>query len=156
MPFLVVTRRCLQIYAAVFVLGLVLGSTTTLLYSGHQIDEAYIQLETLHSELGEHQRRMTRLESSLTERRKRVVQSIAIELNITDPHVAIKVKEVIRDLLDETIGREVSTLDPKLVAGIINNRIIDVAGQVYALRLELLALSETLYVYVDVDLRAHR
>jgi len=121
-----------------------------MLYAAKTIDDTLIEIETLKSELGERDYRISRLEDSLQERRKRVVREIKIELDVKDKLLNLKLTEVARDLVDDLIGREIDTLDPPLITTIISGRSVSINKQSYTYNVDLIVISDTLTLYLEV------
>ena len=150
MKFWVINRQQLMFAAACFIFGFVFGLTAAIIHSGRLIDEILIELDTLTSELSERNSRIERLEESLADRRRRVVQDIKLELNIKDPHLSLKIADTIRGLLHDLIGKELDSLVPRLIRSIIHNRIVYISGQPYVLKLQYLVLAETITAEISV------
>ncbi len=139
---MVLTKTQALLILAFFVLGILIGMTGSILYSGWMIDQAVIELETLYSELGERDNRISRLEDSLQERRYRIVKGVNIELDVKDRHLNLRMANEIRSLVDDLIGRELESLDPKLIFSILDGRVIYVVDQPYTLSLRYLVVND--------------
>ena len=150
MNFWVVDRQLLLFGAACFFLGLIIGVTASIFYSGAMIDQKAIELEMLYSELSERNSRIEKLESSLADQRSRIVQDLKIGLNIKDPYLVLKISDAARQLLNELIGQELNKLDPNLIRTIIDGRVIYINDQPYTLYLKYLVLAETTALELDV------
>lgn len=152
MKLMVLTKKHLLFAFAWFIVGVILGVTSSMLYSGWTIDQKVIELDTLYSEISERDSRIERLEDSLADHRYRVVNSLKIQLNIKDAHLNLKISDALRALLGDLIGEEIASLDPILIRNIIDNRIIFVNNQPYSCRLVYLLIAETISVEVEVTI----
>ena len=144
--FIAITSKTLRLAGAAFALGLISGVAGAVLFSINLVDQLYLDRETLQSELSEAQSRINMLEQSLTERRTRVVRSVAVRLDTGDQHLTLKLANHARQLVDGLIGQEVASIDPGLVAAIFHKRIVRVDQGQFELNLDYLIISDTVTV----------
>jgi hypothetical protein len=151
--FLAITKKALRAALAFYLFGLICGAAGTMLFTLELVDSLYIERDTLASELSESRVRIELLEQSLSERRTRVVRSVAVQLDAGDQHLTLKLTGAARELLDGLIGQEVAAVDPTLVQAIFHRRILTVEQHQFEVNLKYLVISDIVTVNLDVTKR---
>lgn len=132
--FLTLTKDDILRLFAVFTLGMIIGVTLLNLVVAPQLDQLIFQREELLSKIESQQTTLDKLEESLAEERKKVIQDLTIEIeNKMDKHVKQELKKDIFEILKSLIGRDISKVDGKLLAQTLDGRIIIVEKKSYKL-----------------------
>lgn len=123
----------LRLFAS-FLLGMIAGITILNLLVGPQLDQLIFEREELLSEIESQQTTLDKLEESLAEERRKVIQDLTIEIeNKIDKHIKQELKKDIFEILKSLIGRDISKVDGKLLAETLDGRIIIVEKKSYKL-----------------------
>ncbi|OCL25341.1 hypothetical protein U472_13370 [Orenia metallireducens] len=132
--FLTLTKNDILRLFASFLLGMITGITILNLLVGPQLDQLIFEREELLSEIESQQTTLDKLEESLAEERRKVIQDLTIEIeNKIDKHIKQELKKDIFEILKSLIGRDISKVDGKLLAETLDGRIIIVEKKSYKL-----------------------
>jgi hypothetical protein len=113
---------------------MIAGITILNLLVGPQLDQLIFEREELLSEIESQQTTLDKLEESLAEERRKVIQDLTIEIeNKIDKHIKQELKKDIFEILKSLIGRDISKVDGKLLAETLDGRIIIVEKKSYKL-----------------------
>lgn len=139
---------------ALFLVGMLTGATLLLAMKGHDLDQLYLQMGRLRAENNQLQEEIDSLKKDLLDRQRQSIRRVKkIEVEVTAPDeftklvIAKRVKDQARPLLD----KEVSYLekDPRLVAQLIDGRIVNHENQSYQLHVYWISIGETLHIWVE-------
>ena len=144
-------RRHLATYVACLLLGGALGAVAAILRIGFELHRVMAERDALAAQTAELQVRLQRLEESLQRRRRRPVSGIEVRLQGLDPADELRLREQLRPLLDEFVGREVDQVDPALVNRVLDGRLLDLGGRTVQLRLRQLWVTDRLTVWLEVS-----
>ena len=142
--FLTLTKAELLVISAAFILGIILGSSLINLIIGAQLDQLLYEKKKLVAKVNNQQTKLNKLEQSLAQRKKPVIQNLEIKINNKlDKHSKQNIEEQLFDLLNSLIGREIADIDTELLATTLENRIITIEDSNYKLNLTWLVIHPT-------------
>lgn len=136
---------------ACLLLGATLGAVGATLRMGFQLHRAMAERDALAGQAAELQVRLQRLEESLQRRRRRPVSGVEVRLQGLDPADELGLREQLRPLLEEFVGREVDQVDPALVARVLDGRLLALGGRTVQLHLRQLWVTDRLTVWLEVS-----
>lgn len=144
--------RCLT---ASFIVGLLAGAAILNVISGKHIDNAELEIQKLQTKLADQTEQITALEKALEKRQKLVVTELEVHVNFkdedeNDEYNQLELEKAVKKLLKDIRGKEVSSLDPLLVANIVEGRTIEVSKRKFVLSVEGIAVSEKVIMYVAI------
>lgn len=138
---------------AIFVLGLFVGAVLTALTVGRQLDAAYLERKALQNKVIELQDTIQRLEDSLADQQSQSIRIEQVKVSLVDPpdpFIALDLEDEALRLLADLVGKDVGSIDLRLVHNLVNERIVEVEGKRY----KLLVRGIQLYRQVEVLLEA--
>ncbi|WP_408955022.1 hypothetical protein [Natroniella sp. ANB-PHB2] len=134
--FLTLTKSELLRLVASFIFGVIIGVTLLNLFVGHRVDNLIYEKEELKANLENQEAQLERLEESLAEERKKIIQKLKVKIETDlDKHITQQLKQKIFNLLKSLIGREIDNIDGKLIAETLEGRIVIIEGDEYELDL---------------------
>lgn len=145
-----VSRARLGAWVAVFVLGALVGAAGATVRMGRHVDAVMRQRDRLEQQVQELQGRLQRLEASLAEQRRRPVRATEVWIEGLDPGEELELQREVQALLQEVVGREVEQVDPALVAGMLDGRLMPLGGRTVALSVRSIWLTDKLTVSLEV------
>ena len=154
-PHVAVSRR-LPRSLACLLLGGALGGAAATVRTGFELHRVIAERDALADQVADLQVRLQRLEESLQRRRRRPVSAVEVRLQGLDPADELRLREQLRPLLDEFVGREVDQVDPALVSRVLDGRLLDLGGRTVRLRLQQLWVTDRLTVWLEVSAPAPR
>ncbi|KJS11155.1 MAG: hypothetical protein VR67_15560 [Peptococcaceae bacterium BRH_c8a] len=143
---------------AIFILGIIVGASSTSVFLGETVDALYMENRLLKQQLATVEDDLKQLEEK-KQTPKRVVTKIstrvnfAAECDLTDYEKStaeLKVDQNVREWLKLILGQDLDTVNYQLVPRIIDNREIEVDGKKIGLQVELVVISENLMVFIEV------
>ncbi len=143
---------------AIFVLGIIVGASSTSLFLGDTVDALYMENRLLKQQLTTIENDLKQLEEK-KQTPKRVVTKISTRLtfseacDLTDYEKStaeLKVDQNVREWLQLILGQDLDTVNYQLVPRIVDNREIEVDGKKIGLQVELVVISENLLVYIEI------
>ncbi|MFO7820067.1 MAG: hypothetical protein R6V17_07510 [Halanaerobacter sp.] len=142
--FLTLTKNQLLLLGAVFILGVILGSSTINLIIGRQLDQLLYERKKLIAKINKQQTKLNKLEKSLAQQKRPVIQNINIEI-ITklDKHIQQDLEEELFKLLNNLIGRDIAKIDTELLATNLEDRIIKTEDENYKSDLKWMIINRT-------------
>ncbi|MGM0370095.1 MAG: hypothetical protein ACQEP9_06735 [Bacillota bacterium] len=142
--FLSITKAELLVICAAFILGIILGSSIINLVIGAQLDQLLYEKKKLIAKNNNQQTKLNKLQESLAQRKKPVIQNLEIEITTQlDKHTKQNLEEKLFELLNSLIGREIAKIDTQLIASTLENRIIKTEDNNYKLNLNWLIIHPT-------------
>ncbi|MBM7555572.1 hypothetical protein [Halanaerobacter jeridensis] len=142
--FLTLTKSQILIICTAFILGIILGSSIINLIIGLQLDQLLYEKKKLIAQVNNQQTKLNKLEKSLAQRKKPVIQNIKIEIETKlDKHTQQNLEEEIFNLLNSLIGREISKVDTQLLGTTLENRIIKTENENFKLNLQWIIIHPT-------------
>lgn len=149
--------RRLLFLTAIFMLGVIGGAAFTSVLIGKQIDALYMENKTFQDDLLAADKQIRQLRES-NQVKKRVISNISTHIefeknNYTDfekKTIELKVEKNVREWLDVISGQDVNKVDCLLIPHIVDNREMVVDKRKMRLKVNMVAVSETVKVYIKV------
>lgn len=132
-------------------IGIILGAALVNILTAKKIDQLYLQKAELEVKVKQHETKLKNLSESLERRQTRVIENINLFVTLDDQHKKIKLEEMVNDLLGHIVGKDLNKVDPMLVYKILDNRIIDLQGESYSIKVELIVMDTNLDVFIALD-----
>lgn len=122
-PFYIFTREQLRYILAIFILGIFIGSTGLNLVVSNKIDNLILTRNELEKEIEQQNQKIEQLEENIREHRNTFITDINIEINSDlNQHKQQEINDIIYQLLENQMGKEVSEFDPYVIKDIIDDR----------------------------------
>lgn len=142
-----------------FILGLLLGAALTVVSIGNTIDTLYYENKELELQLESTTSELAEVKSTLSKSKSIVVTKITPEIKLeTNGYTTQEVERIKLALNREIvshyknlIGTPLNSLDPSLLPGIIDGRIVNVEQKQFKLFVKTMVLSETLHLNVEIE-----
>lgn len=142
--FLTLTRSQALAFGAVFILGIIIGSSIINLIIGLQLDQLLYERKKLTAQVNNQQTKLKKLEKNLAQRRKPVIQNIKLIIESDlDKHTQHSLEEELFKLLNSLIGRKIKNIDTTLLSTTLEDRIINSEGVSYQLNLVWIIIHPT-------------
>ncbi|MCR6546074.1 hypothetical protein [Dehalobacterium formicoaceticum] len=144
---------------AAFIIGVLLGAALTVVAIGHTVDDLYFKNNELSLQLETTSRELTEVKSTLSQSKDRVVTKISPKINLlSDDYTPQEIeriklalnKEIIKQY-EKMIGLPVKSLEPSILPGILNGRIITVEQKQFKILVKTMVIGEALYLEVDIE-----
>lgn len=145
-------RRCA---IASFIIGMLIGAAILNVICGKHLDKAELEMQKLHTKLADQTEQITALEKALEKRQKVAVTEIEVHVNFKDDSESdefnqLEIEKIVKKLLKDIRGKQVSSLDPLIIANIIDGRIVEVSKRKFVLSVNGLLVSEKLIMHVEI------
>lgn len=143
-------------WAALILLGMLLGAAATAVLVSAQLDDLHMQNLSLQANLAAMDAQVQQLQQTP---KKRVISRINTKVNFVDAAhwdgftkstIELSVEKHIREWLVGLYGQAVTEVNYLLIPQIIDNREIEIDKQKMRLVVKMVIISETVTVYVDV------
>ena len=132
------------------ILGWLIGAASVSLLAGKNLDKAELEIRNLHIQLEDQTEQLADMDKKLTAaKRNMLVSDIDVHVDFPDEYERLEIETAVKKLLKSLRSREVSSLDPALVANIIDRRILEVSEHKYHLTVKGTMVSEKIIVYVE-------
>lgn len=137
-----------------FLAGAVVGAAVLVAVEGHDLDLLYLQMGKLRAENHQLQEEIDSLKKDLLAKQRqsaRKVRKIEVEVKAPDEFTKLEIDKFVKDRTRALLDKELSYLDsaPQLVKGLIDGRTLTIENQPYLLRVESVAIGETLRLWVE-------
>mgnify|MGYP005841186255 CR=1 FL=1 len=131
--------------------GFLLGIVCLVALVSYRVDTYHKEISLLKLEIGERDIRLDKLQKTINSR-KLILNSIEVQLNFNGDQIdKIEIEKYIKEKYAKLISRDVKGIDIDMVADVIDKRIIRLKVGNYRLRVEKLALTEILKLWVTVE-----
>lgn len=131
-----------------FLSGLLLGTILITVYTGHELDKSYQQINELQTTVKEKDARLEKVEDASNKKRF-IIKKIHVELQLEgDELEKSSLVKHIKERYYIILGKEVKDLDPDLLVGIIDNRIMRLDSRSFKLIVQRIVISDVLKVWV--------
>ncbi|WP_027363744.1 coiled-coil domain-containing 149 family protein [Desulfotruncus alcoholivorax] len=146
-------------FAAVFSLGIILGSALSGILVGKQIDALYIENRSLKEKISVSEKEIKELRENNNAKYRRIITKISTKISFADKckytdyeksTIELNVEKKVREWLKVITGQEVENVNYLLVPGIIDNREIEVEGNKIGIKVELVVIAEDVVVYLEI------
>lgn len=140
--------------------GIIIGTLiATFLYTiliSYRLDENYKNIVRLESIIQEKDAKLENLEKFINAQ-DMVLQDIEINLILPKEKIdeldIIDIEKVIKEKYNTLLGKEVRTIDSDILVEVVNKRILKIEKKEYRLYVERLILTETLELYIRVEMK---
>lgn len=147
---------------AAFLIGMLMGAAVITWWVGARIDYLMLENEKLQASLDSKETQMKKLEDNLASKQRFVVNDIQAVVQFADEKeedsfVQLSLEKEIILMLDDLWGKDVQSLDPILIANIIDQRTVEVDKKQYHLSVTRGPLiSDKVLIYVEVTGKKER
>jgi len=136
--------------------GILIGAIVLTMVVSYRMDKLYENVATLENIINEKDSKLKKLEESINTTYF-VLQDIEIIIEFKgeeaeDEIDRIEIEKAIKEKYTELLGKEVKSIDPDLVVKVVDQRIFRLDEKEYILKVSKLLLSETLKLWVEVQL----
>lgn len=136
--------------------GMLIGAIVLTIVVSYRMDKLYENIAALENVINEKDAKLKKLEESINTMYF-VLQDIEIIIEFEgedagDEIDRIEIEKAIKEKYTELLGKEVKTIDPDLVVKVVDQRLFRLEEKEYRLRVSKLLLSETLKLWVEVQL----
>jgi len=144
-------NRALQLTAALLI-GMLIGGALLVLQTGHRIERLHIQQGQLVSQLQWYRARVEKLSEQLSVERWVVVEEVNLSLKGVEPSSGeeLYLREQLAPYMQKLLGRRVVDLDPELVLGMFDGRVLEHEQMRYTVRVQTMVLARVARVVVDI------
>lgn len=131
-------------YFAIFLLGILLGTSMINLLHGRSVDKMYWEKEELKIALFETSKRLSKLEDQLAIRHNPLVREVKIEIETEeDDFTKQALRQAINQIAGDMIGEELSSINPQLLYQMLNKREIKLQdGRIFQSEIMWLVVSD--------------
>jgi len=131
-------------YFAIFLLGILLGTSMINLLHGRSVDKMYWEKEELKIALFETSKRLSKLEDQLAIRHNPLVREVKIEIETEeDDFTKQALRQAINQIAGDMIGEELSSINPQLLYQMLNKREIKLQdGRIFQTEIMWLVVSD--------------
>ncbi len=144
-------------YISLFIIGILMGAAMATIYLGNELDELYVEIQTLEHDLQRSKERADRLEEELQQKEQEsgkepslVVQEIDIVVDYQgDDFTRLYIQEYCEEKTSKLLGQEVSNLEPELVFQILDERLIKLEEDEYKLFVNGVVVAENIVFHIE-------
>ncbi|MGI6684565.1 MAG: hypothetical protein ACOX47_03550 [Bacillota bacterium] len=142
-----------------FILGLLLGAALSVVSIGNNVDTLYYENRELELQLESVSKELEEVKSTLSKSKGVVITKISPEIILdeskyttqeADKIKLVLSKEIVRHYQD-LIGTSLKSLEPTLLPGIVNGRIMKVEQRQFKVFVKTMVLSETVYIEIEIE-----
>lgn len=149
-------KYLLMSFGVGIIAGILIGAIGLTTLVSYRMDKLYEYVATLENTINEKDFKLNKLEESINTMYF-VLQDIEIVINFSgedteDEIDKIEIEKAIKEKYTELLGKEVKSIDPDLVVEVVDQRIFRLEEKEYRLRVTKLLLSETLKLWIEVQL----
>jgi len=149
---MILIRQCV---IASFIVGMLIGAAILNMFCGTHIDNAELEIQKLHTKLADQSEQITALEKNLEKRQKLAVTEIEVHAYFkdneeSDEYNQLEIEKIVKKLLKDIRGKQVSSLDPLIIANIIDGRTVEVSNSKFMLSVKGLLITEKLIMHVEM------
>jgi len=146
-------------FVSCFILGLLLGAVLSVISIGNTVDTLYYENRELELQLESVSKELDEVKSTLSQTKGIIITKISPEIkvppgNYTDQEeerIKLALSKAIVDHYQDLIGTPLKSLNPTLLPGIIDGRIMEVEQKQFKIWAKTMVLCETLYVEVEIE-----
>lgn len=146
---------------AIFILGLIVGSTATNVLLGHQVDQLFHTNQELEKRLETAESELEVLKKNLASREKKVITSIEPHVSFTKngfskyekETLKLEIGKIVEEMLMPVKGQELNELDYPIIPQVIDQRLIEVDDKVFRLHVKTVVITEKLLIYLEAELK---
>jgi hypothetical protein len=146
-------------FVACFILGLLLGAVLSVISIGNTVDTLYYENRELELQLECVSKELEEVKSTLSQTKGIIITKISPEIKLLPGNYTAQEEEQIKLALNkeivnhyqDLIGTPLKSLNPTLLPGIINGRIMEVDKKQFKVWVKTMVISETLYIEVEIE-----
>lgn len=146
---------------ALLLIGFLSGGVTVNLLVGHQIDVLSLTNQQLQAELRQTREELEEVQANLAARREQVVTGVKAYVTIAAGASSIyeegswrlDLAQEVEKILAPLKGQKVAELDYGLIPRLCEGRLVEVQGEIFALKVNLLVVRQNVTVYVTATPR---
>ncbi len=131
--------------------GLIIASTLLTILISYRMDTYYQHAKELEITIEEKNINLQKLEESIN-KNKYILKNIAVVLQYEGDNLdKLNLEKYIKDKYRHLLGKDINSMDPDMMAEVIDKRLIKIVDQEYLLKLSRLILAEELKIWVQVN-----
>lgn len=134
---------------AAFLVGAVAGAASVVAWSGREVESLRLERQRLELDLSDLQKRLGSQPGNDVWWGP-VVGDVKVLINGVDQAAALEVERATREMTAQLVGRRVADVNELLLYNLLHQRLVEIRGTIYRLRLRLLVIGETVKIYLDV------
>lgn len=138
------------------IIGTLIGTFLYTILISYRLDENYKNIVRLESIIQEKDAKLENLEKFINAQ-DMVLQDIEINLMLPkekiDEHDKIDIEKAIKEKYNTLLGKEVKSIDSDILVEVVDKRILKIEKKEYKLYIERLILTETLKLYIRVEMK---
>ncbi|MFW5998527.1 MAG: hypothetical protein ACOCP5_02110 [Halanaerobiaceae bacterium] len=152
-PFYIFTREQIKYILAIFILGIIIGSTGLNLLVSNRIDNLILNKNELEKKIEQQNQKIEKLEQNIQEHKNNFITDIVIEIDSDlNKHKQQVIKEKIFSLLENQIGKNVDQFDPVIITDIIDQRLISYEDTEIKIKLKYLIIyNQELHLTIEIQ-----
>ncbi len=138
---------------AVFILGMLTGALTSAVLTGWQLERLVWEKEELQIMYFEANERLMNLENQPADLYYPVVKEITVEVTTEDDRKNdLPVRKAVNSVVSDLTGRDISTVNPRLLYRLLDNRIIETEDEgLYKLQVNWIIISEQVLINLNYE-----
>ncbi len=139
-----------------FGLGILLGSFFMQILAGQELNRLYYEKERLRVEIYEALERLRGYEEKWNYQNTGVIQDIKVVFlpeneNSKDSFTELELKKEVREIVKDLIGQETDETNPELVFKLLDNRIVQVEGKSYLIKVRSIIFAREAIFYLEAE-----
>jgi len=135
------------------IIGIITGISFMAAVTSHRIDILYEKIAVLESTILDKDVKLENLEKSINSN-KFILKDIEVILSLSEDDIdeleTMHIIKTVKEKYTPLLGSEIKSIDPEIIALIIDNRILKMNGKDFQLHVKKLMLTETLKLFIDV------
>jgi len=152
---ILLTKNARRLLAAL-IIGGIIGGTAVTATTGARIDELTLENSELKQKLDGCTGELEELKSSLASKKEPAITTVEAVVNIEKAEknslpvdaLELELARKVGELLNPLKGQEIKTLNPAILPEIVNHRVVTVDNVRYTLEVEVMVVTEKLWVMV--------
>lgn len=137
------------------IIGVILGIVFLSAITSHRIDVFYEKIASLENTILDKNAKLENLEKSINSKKfilKDIEAILVFEEGGIDELEIMHIKKTVKEKYSALLGSEVKSIDPEIIVLVIDNRILKMNGKEFQLHVNKLMLTETLKLWINVDI----
>lgn len=137
------------------IIGVISGALLLSALTSHRIDILYERIAALENTILDKNAKLENLEKSINSEKfvlKDIEVVLAFEKDDIDELEIMHIKKTVKEKYNPLLGSEIRSIDPEIIALIIDNRILKMNGKEFKLHTDRIVLTETLMLRINVDM----
>ena len=131
--------------------GIVAGTTGLNVLVSYRLDTYYQKVRYLQAMVEDKSLQLEKLEESII-KRKFILKEVEVFLSFEGSELdKLELESHIKDKYRNLLGKEIKNLDIDIIQEVVDNRIMEVGGREYKLKVVKLLLSDVLKVWINTS-----